>query len=230
MARLTKTFVEGLKPRDGTFIEWDTDLPGFGIRVTSSGAKAWEVQYRAAGGGRGAPTRRLTLGALTALTSEKARSGARDTLARVRLGADPADDLAKGREAATVRELSEKFLRADAKVGRKSSTLALYALYFKKHILPAIGSKRARDITRADITKLHRAVGVSKPATANRVVATLSGFFTWALKNREIDRTDNPAREIDLFREAGRERYLTTEELARLGKTLREAETEKAKR
>ena len=54
MARLTKTFVEGLEKRDLTFIEWDDDLPGFGVRVTTTGAKSWVVQYRAAGGGRGA--------------------------------------------------------------------------------------------------------------------------------------------------------------------------------
>jgi integrase len=224
-AKLTKTYVAALASRDKTYIEWDSDLPGFGIRVTKNGAKSWIVEYRAGGGGRSAPSRRMTLGSVATLSSEKARSGARDLLARVRLGADPAGDIANGREAATVRELSDKFLRADAKVGRKASTLALYELYFRVHILPAIGSKRARDVTRADITRLHRAVGVSKPATANRIVATLSGFFTWATKNREVDRTDNPARDIDLFRETGRERYLTTEELARLGKTLREAET-----
>ena len=90
MARLTKTFVEGLEPQDRTFIEWDDDLPGFGVRVTTTGAKSWVVQYRAAGGGRGAPTRRMTLGSLAALTSEKARGGAKDVLATVRLGGDPA--------------------------------------------------------------------------------------------------------------------------------------------
>jgi hypothetical protein len=62
MARLTKTFVEGLEKRDLTFIEWDDDLPGFGVRVTTTGTKSWVVQYRAAGGGRGAPTRRMTIG------------------------------------------------------------------------------------------------------------------------------------------------------------------------
>ena len=227
MARLTKTFVDGLGRRDRTFIEWDDDLPGFGVRVTTTGAKSWVVQYRAAGGGRGAPTRRMTLGSLATLTSEKARGGAKDILATVRLGGDPANDIAKGREAPTIKELAPKFLRADAKVGRKASTLALYSLYFKVHILPAIGSKRAKDVTEAEIRKLHRQIGIDagKPSTANRVVATLSGFFAWGTKAREIDRTDNPARTVDLFKETSRERYLTTEELARLGAALREAET-----
>ena len=125
------------------------------------------------------------------------------------------------------KELSAKFLRTDAKVGRKASTLSLYDLYFRIHILPAIGSKRANDVTEADIRKLHRQIGIEgeKTSTANRVVATLSGFFTWGIKVKEIDRTDNPARTVDLFKETSRERYLTTDELARLGAALREAET-----
>jgi integrase len=227
MARLTRTFVEGLAARDRTFIEWDDDLPGFGVRVTTTGNKSWVVQYRAAGGGRAAPTRRMTRGSLATLTSEQARGGAKDILATVRLGGDPANDIAKGREAPTIKELSPKFLRADAKVGRKASTLALYTLYFKTHILPAIGSKRAKDVTDADLRKLHRQIGIDagKPSTANRVVATLSGFFAWGIKAREIDRTDNPARTVDRFKETSRERFLTTDELARLGAALREAET-----
>src|SRR5882672_8096558 len=173
-AKLTKTHVAALGPREKTYIEWDSDLPGFGVRVTKNGAKSWVVEYRAGGGGRSAPSRRMTLGSVATLSSEKARNGARDILARVRLCGDPANEIAKGREAATVRELSTKFLRADAKVGRKASTLALYDLYFRVHILPGIGSKRAKDVTDGDVLKLHRQIGIDaeKPATANRVVAT----------------------------------------------------------
>src|SRR5882724_2519476 len=98
-ARLTKTHVAALPTRDKTYIEWDADLPGFGCRVTKNGAKSWVVEYRAGGGGRGAPSRRMTLGSVATLSSEKARNGARDILASVRLGADPAADLARGREA-----------------------------------------------------------------------------------------------------------------------------------
>lgn len=232
-ARLTKTLVAALAARDKTYIEWDADLPGFGLRVTPNGAKAWIVEYRAGGGGRRAPSRRMTVGSVAALSADKARNAARDVLAAVRLGADPAKDRQTAREAPTVKELFEMRLAGGWPSARgsnhhkrkpKASTVALYDLYFRVHILPALGSKRAQDVIGADVAKLHTDIGSEKPVTANRVVKTLSGFFSWVISDQKI-RMENPAKGIDLFRERGRERFLSNEELARLGDALREAET-----
>jgi integrase len=223
-SRLTKTVAAELAARETTYIQWDSDLPGFGLRVTPNGAKAWVVEYRAGGGGRRAPSRRMTLGPIATLTAEKARGAAKDLLAAVRLGADPAKDLQTARAAPTVDELAQVFLKPETNVDLKPSTLALYELYFRCHILPALGNKRVQDVTETDVVKLHRDVGAEKPVTANRLIKVLSGFFSWAIAKQKI-RVENPTKGIDLFREQGRERYLTSEELARLGDALREAET-----
>ena len=223
-SRLTKTAAVELTPRAATFIEWDVDLPGFGLRVTANGSKSWIVEYRAGGGGRRAPSRRMTLGSIATLSADKARGAAKDILASVRLGADPARDRQTARAAPTVEELSQIFLKPTTKVDRKASTLALYDLYFRVHILPAMGSKRVQDVSPADVVKLHRDIGAGKPVTANRLVKVLSGFFAWVIADQKV-RMENPAKGIDLFREKGRERYLTNEELSRLGDALREAET-----
>src|SRR4051794_37616846 len=106
-SRLTKTVVAELAPRATTFIEWDADLPGFGLRVTPNGAKAWIIEYRAGGGGRRAPSRRMTLGSVATLNSDKARAAAKDLLAAIRLGADPAKDKQTARAAPTVEELAK---------------------------------------------------------------------------------------------------------------------------
>lgn len=223
-SRLTKTAAADLMPRAATFIEWDADLPGFGLRVTANGSKSWIVEYRAGGGGRRAPSRRMTLGSIATLSADKARGAAKDILASVRLGADPARDRQTARAAPTVEELAQIFLKPTTKVDRKASTLALYDLYFRVHILPALGSKRVQDVSPADVVKLHRDIGAGKPVTANRLVKVLSGFFAWVIADQKV-RMENPAKGIDLFREKGRERYLTNEELSRLGDALREAET-----
>jgi hypothetical protein len=49
-------------------IEWDDDLPGFGLRLRAGGHRSWVVQYRAAN-----RTRRATLGAAAKLTPVDAR-------------------------------------------------------------------------------------------------------------------------------------------------------------
>lgn len=227
MARLTQTLAERIELRDRKYITWDDATPGFGVRVSPAGGRSWVIQYRSDGGGRGAPVKTMTLAPITALSCEMARKRAKELLARVRLGEDPAADLAKSREAATIAELAPKFLAPEAKVGRKGSTLDLYEGYFRVHILPVLGAKRAKDVTTADVRKLHRQLGIDegKPPTANRVLATLSAFFTWGGKVGEIDRADNPAEGIDKFPETSKERFLTSDELSRLGIALREAET-----
>jgi integrase len=88
-----------------------------------------------------------------------------------------------------------------------------------------LGARRAREITLADVAKLHRKIGTQAPVTANRVVALISALFSWAARLGQVPEDCNPARGITRFREKGRERFLSSEEVARLGDTLRQAET-----
>ena len=66
---ITKRLVDALKPAAGEYFAWDRDLKGFGLRVQPSGEKSYVVKYRA-GTGRGAPTRRVTLGPVDTLTPD----------------------------------------------------------------------------------------------------------------------------------------------------------------
>jgi Arm DNA-binding domain len=70
MAKLTKRNVDALKPQAKAFVAYDSELQGFGVRVMPSGHKSFIVEYRPHGGGRSVTTRRLTLGALGALTTD----------------------------------------------------------------------------------------------------------------------------------------------------------------
>jgi integrase len=63
------------------------------------------------------------------------------------------------------------------------------------------------------------------PYQANRSLAVVSAIWNWAARRDEVSFADNPARAIERYPERGRERYLTTDELARLGDVLREGET-----
>jgi hypothetical protein len=51
--KLTKQPLASLKPRAKPYIEYDTELIGFGAAVYPSGIKSWVCEYRPHGGGRG---------------------------------------------------------------------------------------------------------------------------------------------------------------------------------
>jgi integrase len=223
--KLSKRTVDVLPMRAKSYIAYDGDLPGFGCRVTPTGAKSWIVEYRPHGGGRRVAKKRVTLGAITTLPPDAARRTAKDILARVRLGEDVAGDKAARRVAPTIAELSEKYMREEVWPTRKPSTAAHYEMLFRRHILPELAAKRAIDVTRSDITKLHRNIGSTAPVTANRVLVLLSGLFSWASNEGQVPEDCRPAKGVTKYREEGRERYLSLEEFGRLGEALREAET-----
>ncbi len=87
-------------------------------------------------------------------------------------------------------------------------------------MLPAIGSKRIIDVRRADVAKLHSKLA-GTPYEANRALALISAVWNWAARRAEVALADNPSKGIERYPEHGRERFLTSEELARLGDTLR---------
>ncbi|MTW16615.1 tyrosine-type recombinase/integrase [Rhodoplanes serenus] len=236
--RISKRTVNEIKPTGAEFTIWDCDLIGFGIRVRASGAMSYVVQYRP-GGGRAAPTRRLTLAAVGKLEPDKARRLAKDKLAEVAKGGDPAADKADRRAGVTVNELVDAFLERHVATKRKAGTATFYRGVLDTHVRPTLGSKRAADVTRKDIGELHhhlkekRAVKgadgrdrvVGGPVVANRVLAVLAAMYSWAGKAALIDEGLNPVAKIEKYREEGRERFLSTEEIERLGEALREAET-----
>ena len=89
--QITKRMVDRLKPSDAEYFAWDGKLVGFGLRVQPTGAKTYVVKYRP-GSGRGAPTKRVTLGRVGTLTPDEARTLARKTLAAVaHVHVDPND-------------------------------------------------------------------------------------------------------------------------------------------
>jgi hypothetical protein len=181
--KLSQTAAAALVPRSRTYVIYDAP-PGYGCRVTPAGARAWVFEYRA-GGGRGSSTRRMTLGRIEALPYNKARRAAEALYHRTRLGEDPAGARDEQRGAVTVATLVERYTGEEAPT-LKPKTAKLYAGYFRNHIVPTLGGKRARNVTFSDVAKMHRAIGANTQVAANRVVALLSSLYTWAGKAGEI--------------------------------------------
>ena len=65
----------------------------------------------------------------------------------------------------------------------------------------AHGTAKAAFVTRAQIAALH-AKQADSPYAANRALATWSKLFVWGMSRGFVPRGDNPAREIDRYRES----------------------------
>ena len=86
MAKLTKRIVDAAEAQSKDYVIWDDELPGFGLRVFTSGKRSYLIQYRSAG-----RSRRYTIGQHGVWTPELARKEAKVQLGRVAQGDNPAE-------------------------------------------------------------------------------------------------------------------------------------------
>ncbi|MEQ8694092.1 MAG: site-specific integrase [Gammaproteobacteria bacterium] len=218
MPKITKRLVESAKVRDKDYIIFDSEIPGFGARILPSGKRSYLVQYRI-----GRKFRRMSLGLHGILTTERARVEAIKILGQVNDGGDPAGDREKARNELTVHELCSRVIDEHAAHHCKPGTVVGYRYIVKAYIRGRIGYIRVGDVERSDIAKFHHDLRTA-PVQANRCIQFLSKAFNlaevWGLRP---DGT-NPCRHIQKYPEKKRERYLTKDELARLGEVLRQCE------
>src|SRR5262245_7285930 len=99
-------------------IFWDDDIGGFGVRLRAGGSATYIVQYDLGG-----KSRRVTLGSTTLLDPGAARTKAKDLLAQVRLGGDPAAERRERRTQAaeTFGALLPRYLIVQQRAVRQST-------------------------------------------------------------------------------------------------------------
>lgn len=220
--KITKRVVDAIKPNGTDFYVFDSELVGFGIRVRADGGMSYIVRYRA-GFGRSAPAKRVTIAKVGKVTPDQARDVAKDLLASVVKGQDPSKDRADERDAITFAKLAEGFLHHVSAL-KKANTHAQYAHMLNAYAIPKFGTRKAIAVTPSDIAALHLDLK-AKPTTANRVRDVVSSMYGWAIKGKLLPKMENPAAGIAKYREAKRERFLSSEEILQLGNAIREAET-----
>lgn len=219
MPSLTKTLVERIQPTDRDIFEWDDRIKGFGVRVKPSGVRSYIVQYRNLHG----RSRRITIGKHGRWTAEEARKHARLLLGQADRGEDPVEDKMAARSASTVKEFAERYFADYAPAKKKASSIETDEINLRLHILPAIGNLPIKAVTRADVVRLHQSMK-DTPGAANRTMCLVSHMMNvaeaWGLRP---DNT-NPCRHVEKYKEIKRERYLSADELGRLGEALSEDE------
>lgn len=214
-AKLTVRAVEAMKPDGKDVVLWDSELAGFGCKLTPAGKRSYFLYYRTKDGQQ----RRPSIGAHGPLKPEAARAIARAWLADVAQGRDPSLSRAQDKAAPTFATLCDRYLSDHADVRKKASSAEGDRRLIRLHLRPALGSKKVAAITRADVAGVHHKLRAT-PYEANRVLALASKMF--ALSERWGMRADgsNPAKNIDRYKEEKRERYLTSAEVARLWQVL----------
>ena len=120
-------------------------------------------------------------------------------------------------------ELCERFMTEHAAVRNKAGTVYNYRWMIDRFIIPAVGAHKVPDITRADVDRLHRSLRHT-PYQANRVRGLLSKIMNLAERWGMRPDGTNPTRHVEKYHEEKRERFLSADELARLGQILAAAE------
>jgi len=213
--RLTKRSVDALSSERKDTVFWDRDLAGFGVRVLPSGRKVFVVQSRGPGG-----SKRVSLGRYGSLTADKAREKAAAVIDRIKRGEAPKPETAGP---VTVADLAERFLTAHVAVHCKPNTQASYRGVLMNHVVPALGDRAVESIERSDVIRLHRGLHAT-PQQANLVVQVFSRMMSLAESWELCPAGGNPCRGVRLYRKTSRERFLTPDEVKRLGRVLTETE------
>jgi integrase len=109
------------------------------------------------------------------------------------------------------------------KAKRKSGTAEFYRDILDRIVKPGMGTTKADKLTRFQVGRLHASLA-NTPFQANRMLAVVGSMYGFAGAAGIVPEGTNPARGIEKFKESSRERFLTGEELERLGSAIREAE------
>ena len=201
-----------IKANKSEHIEFDENMPGFGLRIRVGDRKqhrTFIAQYKI-----GSKHRRITLGNVSKVTLEDAQKRAKIIFGRVAEGKDPANEKAEARSAAshTLGTKIADYLEAKA-VTMKPRSYSETNRHLENHWKPLHGLALA-SIGRANVAAQVSAIArESGPVAANRSRASLSAFFRWAIGEGLCDQ--NPVAGTNKQEESGpRERSLSDGEAA----------------
>lgn len=215
VTRFTDVMIRKLKPDERKYLRGEGN--GFNIRVTPSGAKTWLYLYSFDG-----RRKELNLGCYPEVTLETARSNFEEARKQVKNGIDPAAAAEQvkdeRRKAPTVTDLISEYIDRHAKVFKKSWKEDERLL--TKEIATIWGKRKARDITKRDVTlMLESIVDRGTPAMSNQVLKITRKMFSFAVERDILQHTPFTGVKA-LAPNNSRERTLTRSEIKTLWRCL----------
>ena len=220
--KLTNRSVEDIATGDKDVVLWDSDLPGFGVRVKPSGVRSYVIQFRD-GTGR---SRRTTLGRHGELDAAEARRKAQERLEEAKSSRKPKPAMQPTGSSGdlSVAALCERYMEEHALPRKTPRSAREDRRLLDNRIIPALGEQPLSEIAEDEVRALHESLA-GTPYEGNRTLALLRKMLNlaedWGLRPDG----SNPCRRIKPFEERKRARCLAPEELARLGAALKEADS-----
>ncbi len=188
--KLTKSYVDRVKPGAKDEFHWCVEPRGFGLRVTPTGKMTFIVQGRVDGSGKEA---RITVGPFGVFTVEQARDLAREHLRNMRKGIDPRE--LKKQDAALKVTLGEV---CTAYVSRPGKLKAASRGAIERHVtttFAAWNDKPIASVTEEMCRKRYREMLTEglrgkkgAPGQANQAFAVLGALINYA--SRQHKRAD----------------------------------------
>jgi hypothetical protein len=169
--KLTELFIKRTKPRQRTYLVWDTHQRGLALQVRPTGHKAWKCIYS-----RNSRSRWYHIGNADAFGLAEARKLARSVMYAVAEGKDPATDKKAERDKGTFEELATRYVEEHAK--RRNRSWKQANALVRRHLLPRWAKLQAASITRKDVKAA--VTSIIAPIVANQTLAAASALFTEA--------------------------------------------------
>lgn len=191
---LSDTTIRTAKPKDKLYRL--TDANGLCLEVTPTGSKLWRYRYRFNGNAK-----MLALGTypvVTLLKARQLRDGARQLLIE---GIDPGEQKKTAKKAQrveglTFETLAREWFAYNAPRWAESTTYKA-KLYLENDLIPGIGSRPVKAITRPDLVELVRKVEARGTLNAaGKIRQWLHQIFRYGLAKGVVDA--NPATDLSV--------------------------------
>lgn len=231
--KITISNVDALKP--GSAI-WDTEVRGFGVRCQRRDT-IYVLKTRVNG-----RQRQFTIGQHgSPWTPVNARKEAQRLLGEIAAGNDPAMTRSNKAGQLTIVELAQRYLEEYAVPQKRSSSVITDRSNLNNHILPYFGKMLVSEVALEHINRFMMKISSGKvkksktkdyrggkevsggKGVANRCRALLSKMFNLAEQWQLRAVNSNPVKHAMRFPENAVERYLSDDELRRLGIALEQA-------
>ena len=182
-AKLTKGYVDRVVAGTKEDFHWDTEVKGFGLRVTPAGKVTFIVQAKVIGQHGSV---RMTIGSYGVFTVDQARDDARELLRMMRRGIDPRETKRVDQAMkVTLREVADVYFARPGKLKKSTSD------EMERHIARVFTAWEHRPITaitEADVRKRYREMatkgllGKPAPGQANLSMTTLRTLINFAAR------------------------------------------------